>query len=321
WRKQLSVGVPVSLLILGAGAELLGIFAVLKKNSVPILLAAIAIQRVAEDGNIYPALPREQFYPRVPLIEAIPREPLYRFAAIDSMVVPNVGSMYGLEDVRGYAAMTSIPYQRTLPLWCPDARRTWHDIQDLSRPFLNFLGVKYALTPRSMEPPPGWRVLADDRGSRLVENANAIPRVFVPRHLTYLDDDDAALEQMRGANDFADNAWISTRAVPPHVERNGEATLATNRAGTARYEIDVDARGPTRIVITESNWPGWRAYIDGRRVNAEPANLAFLSVHVPAGRHRVRVVYRPDAYVRGRAISIATAVLLAIGFTLRMRRR
>jgi hypothetical protein len=314
WRMQLSIGVDPKLLIAGAAAELIGIALLLaalgtssRRVAVALVVAAIAAQRLVEDGNIHPTLPRRMFYPSVPLIAAVPRDPLYRFTAIGNMVIPNVATMYGLEDVRGYSAMTFYPYVETMPLWSAQ-KRTYHDISDLSLPFLSFLGVRHAITPRTMDPPPGWRIIADDRSSRLIENSRAIPRVFIPRRIRFSDSDDTTLKEMALANDFAEEAWVRTEGLPRMIE-NGEAILNIRRSG-ARYDIDADARSASRIVIAEAGWPGWRAHVDGSRVTVEQANRAFLSVSIPKGRHRLRVEYVPDAFVQGRAISIGTLALL-----------
>ncbi|HEX7677956.1 MAG TPA: YfhO family protein, partial [Thermoanaerobaculia bacterium] len=327
WRMQLSLGVDPKLLIAGAAAELIGmalLFTALGASSrrvaMIVIVAAIAGQRFVEDSNIHPSIPQRMFYPSVPLIAAIPHDPLYRFTAIGNMVIPNVASMYGLEDVRGYSAMTYYPYVETMKLWCPDQKRTYHDITDLSLPFLSFLGVRHAITPRTMDPPPGWRIVADDRTSRLIENSHAIPRVFVPRRIRFIDSDPRTLEEMSAATDFADEAWILTHDVPPQLIDNGDAVLHTQRTGS-RYEIDADVRSACRIVITESSWPGWRAYLDGRRVKLDQANRAFLSMYLPAGRHHLQVLYLPDAFVRGRVISLGTLALLVIGVGVRRWRK
>ncbi len=268
-------------------------------------------QRVVEEGNIYPSVPRHQFYASVPLIDAIPRDPLHRVIGVDNIFIPNISGMYGLEDIRGYDSMRLGRYEATFPMWCPDSKRNYRDVHDLSRPFLSFLGVRHAIIRTSMDPPEGWRVIFEDRGSRLLENSRAIPRVFVPRHIRYIDNPDTALEEMKQETDFANVAWIYTNDLPPHTAPNGEAQLNVRRIGT-RYEIETNSTTDSRIVITESSWPGWRAYIDGRRVKMQLANHAFLSVGIPAGKHEVRVVYLPTPFVQGRAISLATLVLLAI---------
>jgi hypothetical protein len=327
WTPQRSAGVDPRLLVAGASAELFGFAVVLAVLSATpprvafaLLLGGLALQRVVEDGNIYPAIRREHFFPTVPLIDRIPRDPLYRTIGWDNVLVPNIGGIYGLDDVRGYEAMTLETYTKTWPLWCPDAVRTYHEVKDLTRPFLNFLAVRHVIAPRTMEPPPGWRVLFEERGARLFENPHALPRVFVPRNVRYVSDLDAAVEEMRSAADFSDVAWVFSRDLPPQTVPNGAATLETRRTG-AHYDVRVRSEGGTRIVVSESAWPGWRAYVDGHRVRIELANRSFLSVHVPPGDHHVRLVYLPQAFVNGRAITFTTAALLAAAALVRRWRR
>lgn len=327
WRMQLTIGVDLKLLVAGAAAELTGLAMLVaalgstsRRTAAVLIVAAITGQRLVEDTNIHPTLPRSMFYPSVPLIAAVPRDPLYRFVATGNMVIPNVATMYGLEDVRGYSGMTYYPYVETMELWCPNQKRTYHDVTDLSLPFLSFLGVRNAITPRAAEPPPGWRVVADDRSCRLIENSRAISRVFIPRHIRFTDSDATSLEEMKLAADFAEEAWILSRDTPPRMIDNGEATLHVRRSGS-RYDIGADVRSACRIVISESGWPGWRASVDGQPVTIEQANRAFLSVYVPVGRHRVRVEYLPVAFVWGRAISIATLCLVVSLISLRRRRK
>src|SRR5205807_1274044 len=239
------------LLIASAAAELLGIallFLALgtrsKRAATALVVNASAAQRVVEDGNIHPTLPRRMFYPSVPLIAAVPRDPLFRFTAIDNLVIPNVATMYGLEDVRGYSAMTFYPYVEMLGLWSAQ-KRTYHDVSDPSRPFLSFLGVRHAITPRTMDPPPTWHIVADDRTSRLVENTRAIPRVFVPRRIRLSDSDDTTLKEMAVATDFAEEAWVRAEG-PARMIEHGEATIHVRRRGS-RYDVDADARTAARI--------------------------------------------------------------------------
>jgi len=327
WRTRLGYHIDHRLMFAGAIAEAFGLiclwFALRRRgaaaplSTVMLILVAIVAQRVVEDGNIYPRISKRMFFPSVPLIAKIPRDPMFRVVATGTMLTPNAATMYGLEDVRGYSATTYFPYLQTMSLWCPDATRNWHDVNDLSRPFLNFLGVRHALTPRTMNPPDGWRVVADDRNSRLMENTRAIPRVFVPHTIRFVANDDVEMQEMSAATDFAETVWIDSRK--ESVAENGDAAIRTRRVGS-HYEIDADVRTGARIVITESSWPGWRAYVDDRRVKIERANRAFLAVFVPQGHHHVRVVYLPDAFVIGRAISIATLLALAVAVSFRVRR-
>ncbi len=286
--------------------------------AVAILTAAIGLQRAVEDGGTYPAIAMEAFYPSVPLVAAIPRNPLYRVTGVGSHLHPNVATMYGLDDVRGYEAMTFAPLVETYPLWCRPGAPA-NVVDDLTRPFLNFLGVRYALGPAT-DAPAGWRVVQDDHGSRLLENPSALPRVFAPKNIQVVANVGEAMAAMTTARDFGETAWLFTRDVAAHEQPNGAATLNVRRTGS-RYDVDAVMRSGGWIAVTETAWPGWRAYVDGRRVKTIPLNVAFFGVYVPAGRHHVQIAYLPDAFVRGRAISLGTLALLVIGFGVRRWRR
>jgi hypothetical protein len=259
------------------------------------------------------------FYPSIPIVAAIPRGPLYRVTGLGPYLAPNVATMYGLDDVRGYEAMTFTALFETYPLWCRPGEPA-NTVDDLSRPFLNFLGVRYALGPVSTTPPDGWRVVRDDRGSRLLENSRALLRVFAPRNVQLVANIGDAGGAMLRATDFAETAWLFTRDLPPQLRSNGDAKLDVHRIGS-RYEVEATMRSDGWIVVSESAWPGWRAYVDGKRVKTISADIAFFAVFVPAGRHHVRIVYLPDAFVRGRAISFATLGMIVIGLGWKRWRR
>ena len=78
------------------------------------LLALVLVERVNEDGDFYPALEKRVFYPRVPLLAAIPKDA--RFTGAGSALIPNNAALYGLEDARGYQAMTFRRLYETYPL-------------------------------------------------------------------------------------------------------------------------------------------------------------------------------------------------------------
>ena len=95
--------------------------------------------------------------------------------------------MYGLEDVRGYEAMTLERLTETFPLWCVPQPVWFNRIDDPTKPFLSFLNVRYVIAPVGHSPPPGWNVLAEDGSLRLLENPAALPRAFVPRWIVRRD--------------------------------------------------------------------------------------------------------------------------------------
>ncbi|HEX6096360.1 MAG TPA: YfhO family protein [Thermoanaerobaculia bacterium] len=294
-------------------AELLGLavaIALLRKPQ--FLVAAILLQRFVSDGDIYKPHDRKIAYPPIPILEPMKNgsQP-FRITGHGLAFIPGTSALYGLEDVRGYQAMTFRRTFETFPLWCIHQPVWFNRVDDLTRPFLSFLNVRYAITWDRDPPPPGWREVARQKGSMLVENTRALERAFVPRSIRIGHD---ALTEMRDERDFAARAWIEA-PLPAQDRANGPGTVVT-RDRRLGYDLDVTMENDGWVVASIPRWSGWRAYVDGRRVETHFANHAFLGVQVPKGTHRVKLVFLPATFVAGGVISLLTALTL-IAFRVR----
>ncbi|HEX6101201.1 MAG TPA: YfhO family protein [Thermoanaerobaculia bacterium] len=281
------------------------------------LLALLLVQRFAAEGGVHKSFPREAAYPPMQIFAPMRdiREP-FRVAGVNWALLPGTNALYGLEDVRGYEAMTFLPYTRTFPLWSKPQAVFFNRTDDLTKPFLSMLNVRFAFAYATDPVPPGWTEVAREGRALLLENANVLPRAFVPRLVTVGLQSDVALDQMAGVRDFAERAWITANMVP-YERVNGPGTV-TNLRGTT---FDVVMQNDGWVVVSNCAWKGWRAYVDGKRVAMQRANVAFLSVHVPAGKHEVRLVYLPESFVVGRGISFGTLIALVVFATWRASRR
>jgi len=281
------------------------------KIGVSALLALLAIQRYLTVGMIYPTLPAHVTYPPVPIFDVMKktREP-FRVVGTGAALIPATATVYGLEDVRGYSALTFTRYKLTFPLWCKEQPVWWNRVDDLTKPFLSFLNVRYAITGMT-DPPPGWHVVAEEFQSRIVENERVLPRAFIPNLTTVgrYSGADMTVAEMQNVSDFRERAWIDA-PMPIHEEQNGPGAVTKIVPRGNGFRINVVMQRPGRVVVSEEAWDGWRAYIDGRRVQMQIANLAFLAIYVPAGAHTIRLIYLPQSFVIGRAISVTMLVAL-----------
>ena len=324
WKSQIVVGVDPHFMSMITATELmpLAIIAAMFFASVDVriaglvVLALLCMQRVVEDGGNYPSMPRRTFYPRVPVLDAMRRDQPFRIVGVGTMLIPNTSALYELEDVRGYETTTFIRLGWTYPLWCIHQPVYFNRVDDLTRPFLSAMNVRYALAPRTLAPPDGWRVVLDDRQTRLLENTRVLPRVFAPRVIRFRNHDGTIVREMSEARDFAETGWIFTSELPPQEAANARPTIVTRRRGTG-YEIDATMDKNGWLVISDSAWDGWRAYIDGRRVRTHFANEAFLGIFVPKGHHTIRLVYLPAEFVKGRTVSFATLAALLMVYLIR----
>lgn len=327
WDGQVKAGVDPDLIRALTAVELaplvvvalLLVFRTPARFALPLVLGLVLLQRAFADGTIYPTLHKNVFYPEIPILREMqkPGQP-FRIAGLNYTLIPDTAALYGLEDVRGYEAMTFERLAATFSLWSTPQPVSFNVITDLSKPFLSFLNVRYAIVTINDPAPDGWRLVLQDRNSRLLENTRALPRAFIPRRVRYEKSSVPILLGMGQATDFSDLAWITVPHYPPHEIANGPGQLSLNRDGFT-YEIDALMDRDGWVVVSDSKWPGWRAYLDGKRVETHYANHAFIGVFVPQGTHRVTLTYVPEAFTRGRNLTLATLAAIALWYALRHR--
>src|SRR5205807_6329046 len=65
-----------------------------------------------------------------------------------------------------------------------------------------------------------------------------------------------------------------------------------------------EATGPSLVVLSQTWYPAWRAYVDREPVKLWRANYAFQALQVPAGIHHVQLVYSDRTFLAGVAASV-----------------
>jgi hypothetical protein len=295
-----------------------------RENAIAVtILALITAQRWLAGYDIYPTLPAFAAYPPVPILRSLPRETgdPFRIVGRAHALVPGTSALYELEDVRGYEAMTFSRYVATYEAWCTHQPVWFNRVDDLTKPFLSMLNVRYAIASDNIPAPDGWRRVAVQRGAELLENTRVFPRAFMPSHVVFGTPFDGIIKAMTAAPDFHERAWIEA-PLPAGERANDGGTVAAVTRDGADLLIDTATAAGAWVVITEPAWDGWRIYIDDRRVEHFYANVAFIGVYVPSGGHRIRLTFLPTRFVQGRAISLATLALLLGGLiATKVRRR
>jgi hypothetical protein len=91
-------------------------------------------------------------------------------------------------------------------------------------------------------------------------------------------------------------------------------------------EIELQARvaRPSLLYLADTFYPGWNAYVDGKKTKIYRANYNFRAVPLPPGEHLVDFRYEPLSFYLGAWIAGMTLfILMALGlrsFWLRQRK-
>lgn len=281
------------------------------------LLALLLLQRVTEIGGFIPSVDRRAFFPSIAGLDRLPTgngEP-YRIVGQGPLFAPNIAAEYGLEDVRGYQAMTFRRFAETFPLWSIPQPVWSNRVDDLTAPMLSLMNVRYALALPESPVPSGWRLLGRFPGYQLLENGGALPRAFIPQ-LVHAGEVDA-VSGMRACRDLGHEAWIETPGPSTNVA-NGSG-IVTARADGSRLVLHAVMQASGWIVVSETAWKGWRATMNGKPLKVHFADHAFLGLYIPAGEHEIALSYRPTSVTTGAFISISAAILLALSMLARRR--
>ncbi len=237
----------------------------------------------------------------------------------------NIPWLHGLYDVRGYDSIIPAQYVRYMRAIEEQGELLYNRIapiygrENLSSPLLDLLGVRYVATEGRI-PNADYR-LAYEGEVRIYENGDVLPRAFaLPRAEAVADEDLAArLESL----DPRQVVLLDAAAAGASAAQVGDWPLQPAEIVTyARNTVfvDVDMPGPGWLVLTDSYFPGWKAYrSDGPAPqaavepppasNAEPqgeteleillADGNFRAVYLDEGSHRVRFKYTPMSFKLG----------------------
>jgi hypothetical protein len=216
----------------------------------------------------------------------------------------NESLMSGHESVVRYSGMGFQEFSDVLCIdyrgqVCPDAfERIWHPVGNTGAPLVDLLEVRTLVLdagllpgPASGPPRPGWTVATRD-GLRTVW-----------------------VRELPGASEGR-LSWSS-----PGIE-----VLRDTGEGTSE-SVSFRATEDGSLMFARLAWPGYTATVDGQPVAVEDGPAGLLTIHVPAGDHRLTVRHEPPGLSAGAAIfGAAGALSLAqtvvwVGVALRRRQR
>ena len=87
-----------------------------------------------------------------------------------------------------------------------------------------------------------------------------------------------------------------------------ETNLSENKVEIVDYqsgkvELKTSAIQKSFLVLTDTYYPGWKAFVDEKQVKVYETDLAFRGIVVPEGEHLVKFIYDPISIKLGLIIS------------------
>lgn len=225
-----------------------------------------------------------------------------------NVLSPNLSVLSRIETMRGYDSYDFKGEANLLEKKSP----TW---------IMELFNVHYLLDQSTKPVADGETVYLDPLNEiRITRLTASWPRAyFVGRPIPAAD----AAESRR----LLEKAWAGHTAVIVGAEAGGTAGAdGLIPAEVVSYEPDrvevrVDAPGSGWLVLSDRDFPGWKAWVDGNETEIHRANVLVRAVRVEAGRHQVVFEYRPRSVLLGALLSGPGWMVFAGALVVRWRRR
>lgn len=170
-----------------------------------------------------------------------------------------------------------------------------------------------------------WNRLPGLPGTAIYENKRAAPRAWVVGRVEIAEED--AITETILSGRLASGARfdpLSVALVEGPFSR-APALTPSPGSGCARdcgdaeivriedREVVVRARAASDafLVLSDAYYPGWRAHLDGERVEIYRTDACLRGVRLPPGDHEIRFTFRSASFEAGAGLSLGSLVLLA----------
>ena len=154
---------------------------------------------------------------------------------------------------------------------------------------------------------------------KLYKNKNSLPFCYItPNFRSFLSRSDS--DKYISSQEFDPMKEAVVEGVADGVIKNPSALpingfkVTRPTPNTAEVVADIPVDGI--LVLTDTYYPGWKAFIDGKQAGIYKVNGMFKGVFCNKGRHTIRFVFSPDSLVVGMWISLTALIVLIIGLVL-----
>ncbi|MGD9647101.1 MAG: hypothetical protein AB7U73_15430 [Pirellulales bacterium] len=278
------------------------------------LVAALAVGApLVRAYGVNPQCDPSLDFPRLSILERLRTAPAGRTCGALCLPV-SLNLVYGLDEIRGYDGADPAQY---VDLMCayralhPQFRSPVGDVallQPHPSPVLDMLNLRYEIHRGT--PTAGTKAYLADDDHYVIERIDCLPRAFVPQRVEVISDDDERLRRL-AAPDFAPRrlAFVEQPLDLPSACQ-GEASIFAESPNELTLRFAMRTAGC--LVLADTWYPGWRAYLGDREVPMLRVNHALRGVVLPAGVGQLQMRFEPASFYLGLQLALFAVVALVL---------
>jgi len=147
-----------------------------------------------------------------------------------------------------------------------------------------------------------YSIKYSDEDILILENNNYLPRFYFVENLISSDNQDEIINKLwdRGIYSKDDTLKYDTSAYIEGINQNLSLAqigagdkIKINEYGNNKVTLSVSSENDSFLVFSDSYYPGWKAYINGKETRVYRVNGIAKGIFVPAGDNIIKFVYFP----------------------------
>jgi hypothetical protein len=158
---------------------------------------------------------------------------------------------------------------------------------------------------------------------KIYENLNSLPPAYIVRQMETVSNTNEAIALLqnpqfdlstrivRVGNPDTGPGTFSSSPVAPNETVEEDQVQVINYT-PEQIELQANLSAPGWLVLTDTLYPGWRAWINDTEVDIFEANLIFRAIEIPAGSHYVTLAFKPMSFYMGLGLSLVGIISFLI---------
>ncbi len=178
---------------------------------------------------------------------------------------------------------------------------------------VNMLNTKYVLFNQRI-PLPNLEYAYYDQNDKMIvyKNKEYLPRAWFADSLEVIGDPEQIMQRLNDPNWNPAHVAIVETAIAG-MEKPDSASVTLTAFDLQALSFDVSTDKPAYLVISEVYYPaGWKAFLDGERVEIHPTDYILRGIEIPAGKHTLEMKFDPEIYNISKTVSLIGLLLATV---------
>jgi len=184
---------------------------------------------------------------------------------------------------------------------------------------MDLYGVKYVISVTPIEEDPRFELiysrleglqgrredLLKENTIKLYRNHNYLPRAWLAKDFRVLDSNTILPTML--TQEFHPDREVLLEEDPKWGKESFPSALPNKvefiHESNNRLHLFIQANENSLLVLSDTYFPGWKAFLDGQKTKIYRANYTFRAIPIQTGTHRVEFVYDPLSFKLGAGVT------------------